>query len=91
MSSLFDVTGIAVDEGQFVALIDGIQQVTVQVDQPVSTVTITADSGPEVLQIEVPGPQGPPGLQNVYIQTNDPSIEYSWGMDEKDFIWIQTT
>lgn len=50
-------------------------------------ITTEAGLGPVVKEL-VTGPQGPAGLQNVYVQTDDPAIEYGWGMEQKDFIWI---
>lgn len=38
--------------------------------------------------IEIPVVQGPPGLQNVYIQEDDPSA--GWGEAEKGNVWIRT-
>lgn len=49
-----------------------------------------ASPGPVIKEI-VTGPQGAPGLQNVYIQADDPSNVpgSEWGAAETGFIWIE--
>lgn len=54
----------------------------------ISQVNIVVE-GQSVTEVVTAGPQGPPGLQNVYIQTNDPSVEFNWGPEEEGFVWIQ--
>lgn len=49
---------------------------------------LTVVVGPNVAEVAVPGPQGPPGLQNVFVQPTDPSA--GWGAGQTNFIWIQT-
>ena len=49
----------------------------------------------EVRNVEIitAGTQGQPGVKNVYVQPNDPSLNENgdriWGMEEKGFIWVQ--
>jgi hypothetical protein len=63
--------------------------------EPVASVEIVTDGalGPVLTEI-VTGPQGPPGLQNVFIQESDPSKDENgntiWGMNELNRIWIPT-
>lgn len=51
----------------------------------ITTLTVPEANVPEVLQIDVPGLQGPPGVQNVYVgPTPPPSPEVGW-------IWVDTS
>lgn len=77
MSTVFDITGISIDDGTVVTL-----------ENPVTVVNTTLNAVESVV-VEVPGMQGPPGVQNVYVQENDPAVEFGWGMEEKGYIWIE--
>lgn len=61
---------------------------------PVAAVNISGTPATtNVVQVQVPGAQGPPGLQNVFVQSTDPSKDGSgntiWGSAETNYIWIQ--
>ena len=88
MSSLFDVTGIDINEGQFTSSISSVQTIVADVQSDVTTVTIAVEASPEIVQVAVPGTQGPPGDQMVYPQSNDPAVEYGWGPADAGKIWI---
>ena len=90
MSTIFDAAEISVEENPDVILGSGTIAVTeVTLSQDVQTVEIVVDGEVATAQVEVPGPQGPAGLQNVYVQANDPSAEYGWGPEQEGFIWAQ--
>jgi hypothetical protein len=61
---------------------------------PVSTATnlevaVLTDNPVQLVEVVSEGPQGPKGVQNVYIQSNDPSVQFNWGPAEEDYIWIK--
>lgn len=90
MSTIFDAAEITIDETTDVVLGSGsISTVDITLSQDVQTVEVTVDTEIATAVIEVPGPQGPAGLQNVYVQANDPAVEYGWGAEEAGFIWAQ--
>lgn len=81
MSTVWDVETITLDEGN-PALAGNI----------VDTIDISiADDGVESVTVEVPGPQGAPGLQNVYTGLTNPATVpgEEWGAEEKGFVWIE--
>lgn len=79
MSTIFEVTSVTVDDNLF--NISG-AAIGFNVTYPIETV--------DTVTVEVPGLQGPPGLQNVYAQTTNPAIQYGWGVEETGYIWLQT-
>lgn len=92
MSTVWDVTGITVDEASPLTLNTDIDAVTITIDSDIESVTLTVPEEVESTTVEVPGMQGPPGVQNMYVQTVNPATqdpENPWGMDEKGFIWIE--
>lgn len=93
MSSLFDVTQISVNNDEFTSSIDTVQEVTVQVLSDVTAVTITSDSLAEIVEVQVPGMQGPRGVQNVYVSQTDPSKDELgntiWGEEQEGYVWIE--
>lgn len=87
MSTVFDVTGISVDGGATTALIAGVDQVTITDATSIPNVTVSVPDPVDTVTVEVPGIQGPPGLQNVFVSSTDPSA--GWGAAQTGFIWIQ--
>ena len=39
--------------------------------------------------IMTPGPQGEPGVKNVYVQELNPAVQYGWGPEQAGYIWIE--
>jgi len=90
VSTVHDVTGFTVDGDTSTSFsVQGVEEVSFVVDNEPVSVTVQADEPITQVNIEVPGIQGPPGLQNVYPQLNSPAVEYGWGMEEAGFIWIK--
>jgi hypothetical protein len=94
VSTVFDVTGVAVDGGTSVAIDSGIDSITLTDDTTAPNVTIDVPQELESIVVEVPGIQGPPGVQNLYVQSDDPSKDGNgntiWGTEQTNYIWIQT-
>jgi hypothetical protein len=90
VSTVFDVSGISIDGGSVLAVDANVDTVTISDVTTVPNVTISVPEEIESAIVEVPGIQGPPGLQNVYIQPNDPAVEFGWGPEQTNYIWIQT-
>jgi len=85
MSTVFDATDMTVAELGLVAV--GVPtSLTISDATTIPSVTINAPQTVSTLTISVPGPQG---VKNVYVQSNDPAVEFGWGADQTDFIWIQ--
>ena len=79
MSTIFDIAQVTVDDNLF--------DITgVSIGFSTTFPIVTTDS----IIVEVPGLQGPPGLQNVYAQTANPATQYGWGVEETGYIWLQT-
>lgn len=89
MSTVFDAAAIVVD-GSTSALQPAVSTVNVVVSQTIQSVNLTVPNTTSAIEVQLPGVQGPPGLQNVFVQSNDPAVEFGWGMEEKGFIWAQT-
>ena len=75
MSTVFDATALTVGQG------------TVPLGPVVTVVDVVVPTA--TLVVNVPGVQGPPGLQNVYVQANDPAVEFGWGAEQEGFLWAQ--
>jgi hypothetical protein len=89
VSTIFDIDTIVADETTInVGSVP--TTITLQDSLTPMQVALTVNTSPEIVAVEIPGPQGPPGLQNVYVQTTDPAVQYSWGAAEANYIWIQT-
>jgi hypothetical protein len=89
MSTIYDVASMTVDGGTAVnvsAPVTTISVVTALTDQ---IITITPPATTEVVEVQTAGPQGAPGLQNVYIQSTDPAQQFGWGPAQTNFVWIQ--
>jgi hypothetical protein len=89
VSSVWDVETLIVDESEPVAFSNQVESITIAVESDIETVTLTVPEEVDSVNVEVPGMQGAPGLQNVYVQLNDPAVEFGWGMAEKGYIWIE--
>jgi hypothetical protein len=89
MGLITDVTELQIDSDDPIAVASSTTTITIQDAFVAPDVTITPSPGPEIIQIQVAGPQGAPGLQNVYVQENDPAVEFGWGPEEEGFIWAQ--
>ena len=89
MSSVFDIGSVQVDTHPEVVLGVVPTNIDIEMETDVTNIEIVDNTDVEVVEVQVPGPQGPPGLKNVYIQENDPSVEYDWGMEQAGYVWIQ--
>lgn len=89
MSTVFDVDQISVAGGSSTSFQTSVTEVTIINAFQTPSVSIEAQTSSPVVQVEVPGMQGPPGLKNVYVQSTSPAAEHGWGEDEKGFIWIE--
>lgn len=86
---LNDIATVSVNNGPAVTV--SATSVSLTMPAPVATsVTVqTAGAvGPLLTAIET-GPQGRPGLQNVFVQSNDPAVENGWGPEQTNYIWIK--
>ena len=88
MSTVFDADTITIDNETVINLVNSVQSITITDAGIIPDVTLNVATVVDTLQIEVPGPQG---VQNVYVQSNDPAVEYGWGANEAGFIWIETS
>jgi hypothetical protein len=91
MSLVWDVKSLAVDNASDMAV--DLNEATIEITQSsaVPVVTLDVPNETQTVQVEVPGLRGPAGLKNVYIQPNNPAVEFGWGPEETNFIWIPTT
>lgn len=89
MGLISDVTDLEIEGEDTISIAAAVSSITIEDAFAVPDITITPFAGPEILEVQVAGPQGPPGLQNVYIQSNDPAVEFGWGAEEAGFVWIQ--
>lgn len=73
MSTVFDVTAVTVNGGAPTSFGTAIDNVLIQdAFQPIN-VTVTNPQDIETVEVAVPGIQGPPGLQNVFVSDTAPS------------------
>lgn len=86
---LNDIASFSIDGGPQVAV--NTAEVALQLTPPVATEVTVSTSGPvgPVLTAIETGPQGPQGVQNVYVQANDPAVEHGWGPAQTNYIWIK--
>jgi len=90
VSTVFDVTAVTVDADTSTTFsVAGVDEVVITDATLVPDITLDAPEAVSGVIVEVPGMQGPPGLKNVYVQENDPAVEYGWGPEEAGFIWIE--
>lgn len=89
MSTIYDVASMSIDGGTNVNVSAPLSTITVVPALVDQTITIVPPASTSIVEVQTAGPQGAPGLQNVYIQSNDPSVQYGWGPEETNFVWIQ--
>lgn len=90
MSSVWEVTSVSIDGQQEVNTASSVREVVIQpqaLDVPNIDVTTNTE---RVVEVQTAGPQGRPGLQNVYVGPTNPATLYGWGQEQKDFIWVRT-
>jgi hypothetical protein len=84
MGLIKDVTAISIDQGADVIIGTGaVEQIVIDDATVAEEVVLNITSNPEIIEIIDVGPQGPPGLQNVYVQSTAPT---SPNLND---IWIQ--
>lgn len=84
MGLIKDVTAISIDQGADVTVGTGaVETITIDDATVAETITLNVTATPEMVEITTVGPQGPPGLQNVYVQTTAPTAP------NLNDIWIQ--
>lgn len=68
----------------------GVEEIVIT-DATSAPLDITVDVTEVVTEVnvEVPGVQGPPGLQNVFVGTAAEVAALGWGPEEADHIWIE--
>ena len=60
--------------------------ITISIPNVTSTLEVYVPTGPDTVEIQVPGPQG---LQNVYVQSANPATQYGWGAAQAGFILME--
>jgi hypothetical protein len=92
LSTVFDVASVSVDGGTALNVIQNAIEITIQDATTTPNVELTVQNEVGVVEVTTPGPQGPAGLQNVYVQATDPSKDSNgdtvWGSAETNYIWI---
>jgi hypothetical protein len=88
VSTVYDATELTVDNETVLDLTNSVTTVTISDVTTVPDLTIDVANTVDTVQVEVPGPQG---VKNVYVQSNDPAVEYGWGANQANFIWIETS
>lgn len=89
MGLISDVTAVEIDGGSPVPFDVSNPVIEIQDTTTPPSISIQVEATSQIVEVQVAGPQGPPGLQNVYPQTNDPSVEFGWGPEEAGFVWLQ--
>lgn len=72
MSTIFDVTAVSVEGNADVVISTATMPTITVTDMTVPQVSLKVEQEVEVLQIAVPGPQGPPGVQNLFVSSTPP-------------------
>jgi hypothetical protein len=84
MGLIKDVTSISIDQGADVIIGTGaVEQIIIDDATIAEEIVLNVTSNPEIVEITTVGPQGPPGLKNVYVQSTAPT---SPNLND---IWIQ--
>ena len=79
-----DISGFVIADGN-VAVTSTLASLTVTLVNPAgSAIEITDPGSVSVVEVITAGPQGAPGVQNVYVGTSPPSSP------QIDWIWIDT-
>jgi hypothetical protein len=87
-----DVRTVIVDGTMTATFTQPVASIQINVPPPTAaSIILTVPDGPEVIQIATPGVQGPPGVKNVYVQEADPAVQYGWGPEDANKIWIPIT
>ncbi|HEY6021702.1 MAG TPA: hypothetical protein VIY48_18090 [Candidatus Paceibacterota bacterium] len=69
----------------------------ISLDVDLESVTSNNNLVTEVSAVEIDLPvsltaqQGPPGVQNLYVQGTNPAVQYGWGPEEAGFIWVNAS
>jgi hypothetical protein len=90
MSLVFDAKSITVDGGTSVDVDLNVASIEINAALPVTEVSVEVPNATQTVQVEVPGMRGPAGVKNVYIQPNNPAVEFGWGPEETNYVWIPT-
>lgn len=88
MSLVWDAKSLLVEGNPELALAQSVATVEITTTLAVPEVTLDVPNSTQTVQVEVPGLQGPPGVQNVFIQPNDPAVEFGWGPEDAGKVWI---
>ena len=89
MGLISEVAQMSVDGSPNITVGTGaIQTIEIIDTQQIPETEIIVPATTQVVEVEVPGVQGPPGVQNVYIQENNPAVQYGWGPEETGYVWI---
>jgi hypothetical protein len=91
MSLMADVANITIQDRPMMAVGRVPQSMTITVPRDSLNIEVTVPQRAAHIDINVPGPQGPPGLKNVYVQQNNPAVEFGWGPEQEGFIWARIT
>lgn len=83
MSTLLEVTGISIDADSTFESVVSVSDVTITNAVVASSVTISNADEVPITTIEVPGRQGPPGVQNLFVSPTPPQNP------KINDIWIQ--
>lgn len=89
MSTILDAASIAIADRPLAAVGRIPQSITLTVPKGITSVGITVPDIHKTVDLSVPGVQGPPGLKNVYVQQNNPAVQFGWGPEQEGFIWAR--
>lgn len=80
MSTVFDVRQISAT---------GADDVSFSTVTSVPLINLSVPNTISSIAINVPGPQGPRGVQNVFVSSANPAVANGWGPAESGYIWIE--
>lgn len=83
MSTIFDVTSVKVEGNTDVVLSSSPMPEISITDTSIPQVTLQVQQAVETVQVAVEGPQGPPGVQNLFVSSTPPQNP------KINDIWIQ--
>lgn len=90
MSTVFDVDGIEISQQNDIPMTGSLSTTPAEVSiitTPVESIEISNIGDTVVTEVQVPGIQGAPGVQNVYVSSTDPST--GWGPEQSGYVWIK--
>ena len=92
MAVMKDVAKVTVKREGSVVSTAPVTRLVVSSEWRVQNITVkTADT--KVVRVVTRGPQGPAGLQNVFVSETDPSKDENgnliWGPEQQNFVWIR--